>query len=84
MYNGPARGGTRGGRDQFSWEDVKNDKNKEFYLGHSLETTNKPTFNNPRPNSLWWKDRIAQPSLNRVAEPRDNLKAELRAGRVSL
>lgn len=26
MYNGPPRGGTRGGRDQFNWEDVKGDK----------------------------------------------------------
>ncbi|KAI8382903.1 kinase phosphorylation protein-domain-containing protein [Blakeslea trispora] len=32
----PTRGGTRGGRDQFSWEDVKNDKHRENYLGHSL------------------------------------------------
>lgn len=28
--------GTRGGKDQFSWEDVKNDKHRENYLGHSL------------------------------------------------
>ncbi|KAI9261128.1 kinase phosphorylation protein-domain-containing protein [Sporodiniella umbellata] len=32
----PTRGGTRGGKDQFSWEDVKNDKHRENYLGHSL------------------------------------------------
>ncbi|KAI9485485.1 MAG: kinase phosphorylation protein-domain-containing protein [Benjaminiella poitrasii] len=32
----PSRGGTRGGRDQFSWEDVKEDKHRENYLGHSL------------------------------------------------
>ncbi|RCH94778.1 hypothetical protein CU097_006143 [Rhizopus azygosporus] len=32
----PTRGGTRGGRDQFSWEDVKQDKHRENYLGHSL------------------------------------------------
>eukprot|EP00189_Rhodosorus_marinus_P006119 CAMPEP_0113965142 /NCGR_PEP_ID=MMETSP0011_2-20120614/7576_1 /TAXON_ID=101924 /ORGANISM="Rhodosorus marinus" /LENGTH=190 /DNA_ID=CAMNT_0000977613 /DNA_START=203 /DNA_END=775 /DNA_ORIENTATION=- /assembly_acc=CAM_ASM_000156 len=30
------RGGTRGGRDQFDWEEVKNDKHRENYLGHSL------------------------------------------------
>ena len=29
------RGGTRGGKDQFSWEDVKGDKNREFFLGNS-------------------------------------------------
>ncbi|TYZ66046.1 hypothetical protein PybrP1_003059 [[Pythium] brassicae (nom. inval.)] len=29
-------GGTRGGADQFKWDDVKNDKYRENYLGHSL------------------------------------------------
>jgi hypothetical protein len=27
------RGGTRGGQDQFDWEDVKADKHRENYLG---------------------------------------------------
>ncbi|XP_031373371.1 multiple myeloma tumor-associated protein 2 homolog [Punica granatum] len=35
MYH-PTRGGVRGGRDQFSWEDVKVDKHRENYLGHSI------------------------------------------------
>ena len=30
------RGGTRGGRDQFKWEDVKSDKDRQNYLGHSV------------------------------------------------
>lgn len=29
----PSRGGVRGGRDQFDWEDVKVDKDRENYLG---------------------------------------------------
>ena len=29
-------GGTRGGLDQFKWDDVKLDKHRENYLGHSL------------------------------------------------
>ena len=33
LYNGPPRGGSRGGRDQFNWENVKSDKDREFYLG---------------------------------------------------
>jgi len=33
---GPIRGGTRGGKDQFKWEDVKSDKDRENYLAHSL------------------------------------------------
>ncbi|XP_057980539.1 uncharacterized protein LOC131166210 [Malania oleifera] len=36
MYH-PTRGGVRGGRDQFSWDDVKLDKHRENYLGHSIK-----------------------------------------------
>lgn len=32
----PCRGGVRGGKDQFTWESVKTDKDRECYLGHSL------------------------------------------------
>ncbi|CAF0786790.1 unnamed protein product [Brachionus calyciflorus] len=35
MYH-PTRGGVRGGRDQFTWDSVKTDKDRECYLGHSL------------------------------------------------
>lgn len=37
IYNGPPRGGTRGGRDQFNWENVKADKDREYYLGASVK-----------------------------------------------
>uniref|UniRef100_A0A453RRT9 Multiple myeloma tumor-associated protein 2-like N-terminal domain-containing protein n=1 Tax=Aegilops tauschii subsp. strangulata TaxID=200361 RepID=A0A453RRT9_AEGTS len=36
MYH-PTRGGVRGGRDQFKWDDVKVDKHRENYLGHSVK-----------------------------------------------
>ena len=40
MDDGPARGGTRGGKDQFSWESVKNDtQHRENYLGHSVKAS---------------------------------------------
>lgn len=39
LYNGPPRPGARGGRDQFNWEDVKGDKDREFYLGHSVKAS---------------------------------------------
>ena len=29
-------GGTRGGADQFKWDDVKDDKDIQNYLGHSV------------------------------------------------
>ncbi len=39
IYNGPARGGNRGGKDQFNWETVKGDKDREYYLGHSVKAS---------------------------------------------
>jgi len=33
MNKGGVRGGTRGGKDQFDWDDVKVDKDRENYLG---------------------------------------------------
>eukprot|EP00371_Babesia_bovis_P002851 XP_001611498.1 hypothetical protein [Babesia bovis T2Bo] len=35
----PPREGTRGGREQFKWEDIKNcdNKEREHYLGHSVK-----------------------------------------------
>ena len=37
MLHVPFRGGVRGGKDQFTWESVKNDKDREYYLGHSIK-----------------------------------------------
>lgn len=31
--------GARGGRAEFSWENVKSDKDREFYLGHSVKAS---------------------------------------------
>ena len=36
----PVRGGTRGGKDQFQWDDVKVDKHRENYLGKRRQKTN--------------------------------------------
>ena len=35
----PSRGGSRGGKDQFDWDDVKADKYRENYLGTVNTTT---------------------------------------------
>ena len=32
----PSRGGVRGGKDQFNWDDVKEDKDRENYLGNLI------------------------------------------------
>ncbi|KAL9014074.1 MAG: hypothetical protein Q9173_001283 [Seirophora scorigena] len=36
LVAGVRKEGSRGGRDAFKWEDVKNDQHRENYLGHSL------------------------------------------------
>ncbi|KAG8390805.1 hypothetical protein BUALT_Bualt01G0121800 [Buddleja alternifolia] len=53
MYH-PTRGGVRGGRDQFNWDDVKVDKHRENYLGHSLKA---PVNNILAGKDLHWYTR---------------------------
>ncbi|KAK9538591.1 hypothetical protein VZT92_003753 [Zoarces viviparus] len=36
MFGSSRSGGSRGGQDQFNWDDVKVDKHRENYLGNSL------------------------------------------------
>ena len=38
---------------EFDWDDVKYDKHKECYLGHTMRAV-RPTFNDPKPNTGWW------------------------------
>mmetsp|Transcript_10703 Transcript_10703/g.21235 ORF Transcript_10703/g.21235 Transcript_10703/m.21235 type:complete len:168 (-) Transcript_10703:2175-2678(-) len=47
IYNGPTRGGARGGRDQFKWEDIKNQPDKDYYLGASVKAV----------SGRWQKDK---------------------------
>jgi len=45
------RGGVRGGKDQFSWDNVRGDKYKEYYLGQSIRLE-PPGFG--KQNAGWW------------------------------
>ena len=65
LYNGPARGGTRGGKDQFNWESVKADKDREFYLGHSVKAT---TGRWQKHKDVYWYTREKGDSSDPVAE----------------
>mmetsp|Transcript_13915 Transcript_13915/g.35539 ORF Transcript_13915/g.35539 Transcript_13915/m.35539 type:complete len:271 (+) Transcript_13915:143-955(+) len=67
MYNGPPRGGVRGGRDQFNWDDVKTNKYKENYLGNSLHAT-RPTFQTRKPNAGWYLKKDGGSSDSRADE----------------
>ncbi|PFH53203.1 hypothetical protein AMATHDRAFT_1618 [Amanita thiersii Skay4041] len=53
----PVRGGTRGGQAEFKWSDVSADKDREHYLGHSI---NAPTGRWQRNKDVHWYSRNTQ------------------------
>jgi len=61
----PTRGGTRGGAAEFSWSSVKSDKDRENYLGHSI---NAPTGRWLNGRDVRWFEKDAQPIASKDAQ----------------
>ncbi|KAJ3016365.1 hypothetical protein NUW54_g822 [Trametes sanguinea] len=70
----PVRGGTRGGHAEFKWSDVAQDKDRENYLGHSI---NAPAGRWQKNKDIHWYQReAAQTEAERQEEIRRIKEAE--------
>ncbi|KAJ6612255.1 kinase phosphorylation protein-domain-containing protein [Mycena sp. CBHHK59/15] len=78
----PIRGGTRGGQAEFKWSDVSADKDRENYLGHSI---NAPTGRWQKNKDVHWYNRdLTQADAERAEEIRKIKEAEADALAVAL
>ncbi|ORX36574.1 kinase phosphorylation protein-domain-containing protein [Kockovaella imperatae] len=64
MYDGPIREGTRGGAGDFRWSQVKDDKHRENYLGHSIQA---PVGRWQNHKDIHWYNREDGPSSSEAA-----------------
>ncbi|KAF8528388.1 kinase phosphorylation protein-domain-containing protein [Hysterangium stoloniferum] len=82
MFDGPIRGGTRGGQGEFKWSDVSADKDRENYLGHSI---NAPTGRWQKNKDVHWYNRdMNAGEAERQEEIRKIKEAEAEALSVAL
>ncbi|KAF8149819.1 kinase phosphorylation domain-containing protein [Crassisporium funariophilum] len=76
----PVRGGTRGGQAEFKWSDVSADKDRENYLGHSI---NAPTGRWQKNKDIHWYNRDIDAGAEARAEEIRKIK-ELEADALSV
>ncbi|KAF7773679.1 hypothetical protein Agabi119p4_5846 [Agaricus bisporus var. burnettii] len=76
----PIRGGTRGGQAEFKWSDVSADKDREHYLGHSI---NAPTGRWQKNKDVHWYNRDQKDSEEARNEEIQRIK-ELEADALSV
>ncbi|KAG7089643.1 hypothetical protein E1B28_011305 [Marasmius oreades] len=77
----PIRGGTRGGQAEFKWTDVSADKDRENYLGHSI---NAPTGRWQKGKDVHWYNRDKHGEDDHAEEIRKIKEAEAEALAVAL
>ncbi|KAF8902308.1 kinase phosphorylation domain-containing protein [Mucidula mucida] len=78
----PIRGGTRGGQGEFKWADVSADKDRENYLGHSI---NAPTGRWQKNKDIHWYNRDKKDTeAERLEEIRKVKEAEAEALSLAL